>query len=103
MHFKKISKPTFTSIVRILCYAESASIFALIPIIGSFCAFIVWCYLILIGYHSLYGVSKKNIFFSLIMPLIIVLMLFIVLLIVGLIVGIIAGASFIQYLVPLAR
>lgn len=103
MHFKKTSKPTFTSIVRILCYAESASIFTLIPIIGSFCAFILWCHLILTGYNNLYGVSKKDIFFSLTTPLFVALILFIVLLIGGLIVGIIAGASFIHHLVPLTR
>lgn len=103
MHFKKNSKPTCTGIVRILCYAESASIFAIIPVIGSYCAFIFRCYLILIGYYNLYGVSKKSIFFSLITPLFIILILFTVLLIIGMIAGIIAGASFIQHWIPLAR
>jgi len=96
MHFSGGKKPPLSGIIRILCYAESTSLLLYIPAFGYGIAIVAGVYSILTGYHHLFGVSRKKIFFILILPLFIIIGCIMLIIVAGIIGGTIVGAGFLQ-------
>lgn len=96
MRFCKSTKASISEIFRVLCYAESASVLLLIPIVGSFASIILWIYMILEGFHHLFLVSKLKVFIMLLLPLLLLSVLVAIIAGAALMGGIMAGTGVLQ-------
>lgn len=103
MRFGGGKKPPLSHIIRVLCYAESTSLLFCIPFVGYGVAIIAGIYSILTGFHYLFGLSRKKIFFTLILPLFIIIGCIVCIVVAGILGGAIAGAGVLQQWLSLIR
>jgi len=100
LHFFKCRKASTAEVIRILCYAESTSVLMFIPVAGYALSLVTGIYSILTGFRALFGISRRKIFFALIVPIAVLTAVLLFFIIGGIVGGTIAGAGFLQHVLP---
>ena len=93
MRLSNLRHPSFSSLFRLICYAEAPMLLQAVPVIGSVVAPFVWFYTLLTGLRHLYRSSRIKILFHLLLPFLLCSLFVVIILLAGVLGGIIAGSN----------
>jgi|GEM_PF-1822346 len=96
MRLGRLRKVPFAQTFRLLCYAQSALLLSVIPVIGIAVGSVLWLYAVLTGLHHLHNASRMRTFFALLLPMLAFVGILTVLMTAGILGGILAGSGIIR-------